>query len=75
MAGLMKAVKEIENLYNLNKVGFCSLVSLVLLPKESTIVFGGLACPFILPDAAPKLPFLREGLILGKTAKKPMSVC
>lgn len=71
----MEAVKEIENLHNLNKNVFCSLVSLVLLPKESTAVFGAFACPFILPDAAPKLPFFRPALVLGKTVKKPSSVC
>lgn len=38
----MEAVKEIENLYNVNKDGFCFLVCLALLPK--TAVFCGLAC-------------------------------
>lgn len=76
LAGLPEAGKEIESLYHFNKDGFCFLVHLALLPQESTTVFVLWTCLSLhLPDVAPKLPFLRPGLALGKTAKKPLLVC
>lgn len=76
LAGLAEAGKEIESLYRFNKDGFCFLVHLALLPQESTTVFVLWTCLSLhLPDVAPKLPFLRPDLALGKTAKKLLLMC
>ena len=76
LAGLPEAGKEIESLYRFNKDSFCFLVHLAPLPQESTTVFVLWTCLSLhRPDVAPKLPFLRPDLALGKTAKKPLLVC
>lgn len=73
LAGLVEEVKEIENLYNLSKDGFCSLVYLALLPKESTTVFGGLACPFFYQMLPLNCPSTGQARSWAKQRRSPCS--